>query len=109
ERHSAAPAIAGSDKHFGLIEKFHVGLAFQTLRVSWVSICSTSASRARQSRVERPVWVNPSMVWMAREAELKTKTPDSTVSWLVAAKNQSRLATTASLMMPRFQKGRPSQ
>ena len=62
EGHGAAPAIAGADKDFGLIEKLHFGLAFQTPRVIWVSICSTSASRARQSRLERPVWVNPSLV-----------------------------------------------
>ncbi|MNL41013.1 hypothetical protein D3C87_1634000 [compost metagenome] len=62
ERYRATAAVAGSNIDLGLVEELHLSLAFQTLRVMIVSICSTSAPRARQSRVERPVWVNPSLV-----------------------------------------------
>ncbi|MNL59171.1 hypothetical protein D3C87_1828750 [compost metagenome] len=51
----AAAAIAGCNIDLGLIEKFHVRRAFQTPSVNCVSICSTSASRARQSSQLRPL------------------------------------------------------
>src|SRR5690606_6635123 len=71
EADGASTAGPGFDIDLGLVEEFHCCRAFQTLRVSLVSICSSSAPRARQSRVDRPISVKPSRVWMASEVRLK--------------------------------------
>src|SRR5262249_46589002 len=109
KRDGAAPAIAGADKDLGLIEKLHWSLSIHARRVISVSICSTSAPRARQRRREVPVRVKPSLVWIARDATVKTKTPEIPRSASDTVKNQGRLAMTASVMMPLPQKGLPSQ